>query len=231
MHLADQLKSFYKNLSIPEVSAGIEVLHPQKLDEVVAITSTFFDKYYSDSNPRQLLFGINPGRFGAGTTGINFTAPRQLKHQLGIEHSFKDQSELSAEFIYEMINQYGGPGKFYGDFFLTSVCPLGFTKEGKNLNYYDDVNLAKELEPYIVDAIKQQIKIFRPGRKCICIGGEKNFKYLKNLNEKHKFFDTIVPVAHPRFILQYRRKEKDDFLQEYSSALRFLRDIPPEGVQ
>ncbi|HKP31947.1 MAG TPA: hypothetical protein VJT83_04450, partial [Chitinophagaceae bacterium] len=109
MHLADQLKSFYKNLSIPDVPDGIEVLHPQKLDDVVAITSTFFDKYYSDSNPRQLLFGINPGRFGAGTTGINFTAPRQLKQQLCIEHTFKDQSELSAEFIYEMINQYGGP--------------------------------------------------------------------------------------------------------------------------
>ena len=178
MYLAEELKSFYKNLSIPIVPPGVDVLHPQKGKEVVAITSTFFDKYYSDSRPRQLLFGINPGRFGAGTTGINFTAPRQLKQQLGIEHSFKDQSELSAEFIYEMIKQYGGTGKFYGDFFLTSVCPLGFTKNGKNLNYYDDPKLAKSLEPYIVDAIQQQIKIFRPGSKCICIGGEKNFKYL-----------------------------------------------------
>ena len=229
--MADRLKSFYKNLSIPTVPPGIEVLHPQKLDEVVAITSTFFEKYYADSKPRQLLFGINPGRFGAGTTGINFTAPRQLQQQLGIGHSFKDQSELSAEFIYEVINEYGGPGKFYGDFFLTSVCPLGFTKDGRNLNYYDSVELAKSVESFIVDSIEQQISIFRPGRKCICIGGEKNFRYLSKLNEKHKFFDAIIPVAHPRFILQYRRKQKDLFLLEYASALRILRDTTASGGQ
>ena len=225
MLLTEQIKLFYRNLTIPIVPHGVEILHPQKVDEVVAVTSTFFDKYYSDARPRQLLFGINPGRFGAGTTGINFTAPRQLKQQLDIEHTFKDQSELSAEFIYEMINEYGGPEKFYGDFFLTSVCPLGFIKNGKNLNYYDDVQLAKSLEPYIVDSIEKQIRIFRPGPKCICIGGEKNFKYLKGLNEKHRFFEDIIPVAHPRFILQYRRKQKDSFLSEYASALKQLKEL------
>ena len=51
------------------------------------IVETFFYKFYNDTNPRHLIFGINPGRFGAGTTGINFTAPKQLKEICGIDHS------------------------------------------------------------------------------------------------------------------------------------------------
>ena len=49
----------------------------------------FFYKFYSDSNPRRMIFGINPGRFGAGTTGINFTAPKQLQEFCGIEPFFQ----------------------------------------------------------------------------------------------------------------------------------------------
>jgi hypothetical protein len=50
---------------------------------------------------------------------------------------------------------------------------------------------------------------------CYAIGGEKNFKYLVSLNERFKWFEKIIPLAHPRFIMQYRRKQKQQFIQQY----------------
>ncbi len=110
---AKNLTEFYTTLSLPTgLPPGIEVLYPFSDPLVRKIVQAFFDKYYPDDHPRHLILGINPGRFGAGTTGINFTAPRELKKYLEIDHPFKDQSELSAEFIYEMIDRYGGPREF-----------------------------------------------------------------------------------------------------------------------
>src|SRR6266571_3209111 len=131
---AKKIIEFYKSLQPPSLPKGIEILFPQKNKEVMNVVETFFYKFYDDNEPRHLIFGINPGRFGAGTTGINFTAPKQLKEKLGIEHSFRNQTELSAEFIYEVIDRYGGPEKFYADFFLTALSPLGFVQKGKNMN-------------------------------------------------------------------------------------------------
>jgi len=142
---------------------------------------------------------------------------------LEIEHPFGKKSELSAEFIYEVIHNYGGPGKFYSQFFLSSISPLGFTRNGKNLNYYDDKALQTALEPFITKSIAQQLRILRPSQVCICIGGEKNFNYFLALNSKLQFFKEIIPLAHPRFIMQYRRKQKEKYLLEYLSALQRLR--------
>jgi hypothetical protein len=194
-------------------------LYPQKDPVVMDVVKQFLDKYYNDSHQRRLLFGINPGRFGAGVTGVNFTAPRQLSQFCGIDHPFKDQSELSAEFIYDMIDQYGGPEKFYRNFFITSVCPLGFIKHGKNINYYDDRELLATVEPFIISAIEKQLKLNVDRDTCYSIGGEKNCKYLNKLNQQYNWFGKIIPLAHPRFIMQYRRKKKQEFIDAYIKLL------------
>ena len=222
--ISTELINFYRSLRVGcELPEGVKLLYPQATEEGMRVVSTFLKQYYADQHPRQLIFGINPGRFGAGTTGINFTGPKQLTEVLGIDHPFGKKSELSAEFIYEVIELYGGPKKFYGDFFLSSISPLGFVKNGKNLNYYDDKQLMESLEPFIIKSIAQQLRIFRPAQICICVGGEKNFKYLVALNQKHQFFKEIIPLPHPRFIMQYRRKQKEQYRLEYLSALAQLR--------
>jgi hypothetical protein len=202
--------------------AGIETLFPQKDHRVTEAVRAFFNKYFNDSRPRRLLLGINPGRFGAGITGINFTAPRQLKNDCGITHPFGESSELSAEFIYEMIGNYGGPEKFYGDYFISAVCPLGFIKNGININYYDEKSLQQAVAPFILEQLQKQLSFGFLTDHCICIGGEKNFKFLASLNKEHHFFETIIPLPHPRFILQYRRKQKEKYIQQYLEALRLL---------
>jgi hypothetical protein len=218
--LASKLIQFYQKLQPPrQLPEGVEILFPQKDKQVMAIVKEFFHKFYREDHPRRLLLGINPGRFGAGITGINFTAPRQLKDHCGIDHSFGNSSELSAEFIYEVIEKYGGAEKFYADHFISSVSPLGFTKQGTNLNYYDDRELQKTITPFIIENIKKQLSLgFRTDR-CICIGGEKNYKFLDRLNEEYHFFNKIIPLPHPRFILQYRRKQKNIYIDQYMAAL------------
>ncbi|HET6996237.1 MAG TPA: uracil-DNA glycosylase family protein [Chitinophagaceae bacterium] len=221
MTLASRLIQFYLTMDPPSgLPEGIDILFPQKDSQVIEAVKAFFNKYYTDNRPRRLLLGINPGRFGAGITGINFTAPRQLKNDCGIAHPFGESSELSAEFIYEMIGNYGGPEKFYQDYFISAVSPLGFTKNGININYYDEKGLQQAVTPFILEQLQKQLSFEFLTDRCICIGGEKNFKFLTSLNKEHKFFKTIIPLPHPRFILQYRRKQKEKYLQEYLEALR-----------
>jgi len=219
--LARKLIEFYQTLQPPRhLPKGIEILFPQKNKEVLHIIEEFFLKYFDDNTPRRLSFGINPGRLGGGITGINFTAPRQLKNNCEIDHPFGNSSELSAEFIYDMIDKYGGPEKFYSDHFITAVSPLGFTKDAVNMNYYDDKNLQHALTPFITFNIKQLLSYGFKTDRCICIGGEKNFKFFSSLNKDQHFFKEIIPLPHPRFILQYRRKQKDAYIDQYLQALR-----------
>lgn len=218
---SDKLIVFYKQLQPPKnLPRGVEVLFPQKDPAVIKVVEVFCKKYFKNNPKRRLMLGINPGRLGAGITGVNFTAPKQLIENCGIPHPFGSSSELSAEFIYEVIDAYGGPKDFYKDWFIGSVCPLGFMKDGINMNYYDDKKLQAVVTPFIIEKIREQLAMGFDLDYCICIGGDKNLRFLASLNEEHKWFKKIIPLPHPRFILQYRRKQKDTFILQYLSALR-----------
>jgi len=215
----EALYRYYTALQPPPVPDGISWLNPYKQTGVRHILQQFLEKYYNDTERRHLLLGINPGRFGAGVTGVNFTAPRQLQKECGIIHPFRDQSELSAEFIYEMIGALGGPTAFYKHYFIGSVCPLGFTRAAKNLNYYDEKDLVEAVEPFITDSINQLVQMPFCLDVCYCIGGEKNYKFLSALNKKYQWFQQIVSLPHPRFIMQYRRKQKQEYVELYRRVL------------
>lgn len=180
------------------------------------IVEVFLHKFFTV--PGKLALGINPGRLGAGITGVNFTAPRQLREACGIEHPLGNTTELSAAFIYEMIDRYGGAKTFYRNWFIGSVCPLGFVKAGKNINYYDDKDLQVAVTPFITESISKQVAMGFDTTACICIGGEKNFRCLSALNLEYRWFTSIIPLPHPRFIMQYRVKQKENFLRQYLAA-------------
>jgi hypothetical protein len=216
---AEHLYQFYTSLR-PEQALpnGVQWLYPQRNEEVLEVVQQFLHKYFNDTNKRTLMFGINPGRFGAGVTGVNFTAAKQLMEVCGINHLFKPQSELSAEFIYAMINAYGGAEKFYSRFFIGSVCPLSFVKGGKNINYYDEKELQEAVKPFIIETIETQLSFPVDRTRCLCIGGEKNYKFLSKLNDEYSWFGEIIPLPHPRFIMQYRRKYIPEFIKIYLDA-------------
>ena len=165
---------------------------------------------------------INPGRFGGGITGIPFTDPVRLKNICGIENTWPLKQELSSLFIYDVINTYGGAEKFYQDFYITAVSPLGFTKHGKNLNYYDDKELQNRIKDFVIDCMNRQLEFGINRKVAFCLGDGKNYKYLSGLNEEKKIFDKIVPLSHPRFIMQYKLKKKDEYILSYLEKLKEL---------
>jgi hypothetical protein len=114
-----------------------------------------------------------------------------------------------------MIAVYGGPEKFYSKFYITAVSPLGFIKDGKNLNYYDVKELQSSIYDFIVDCFEKQLRFGVNKEICYCLGEGENFKFLLKLNLTHKFFKTIIPLPHPRFIMQYKRKSIDEFAKKY----------------
>lgn len=226
MNFGDQVIAFHNLLSSDwQLPKGFELIYPFDLSDTRSVFQSFYQKYFSDLRHRYYLFGINPGRFGAGITGIPFTDPKLLDEVCGISHPFDKRTELSSLFIYEMIAAMGGPKTFYQNFYITSVCPLGFTKEGKNINYYDDPKLQKAVLPRIISNIQLQIQFGCKHNIAFVIGQGANHKFLKTLNAKHNFFDVIIPLPHPRWVLQYRRKQKDIFLAEYVDKLNRALEI------
>lgn len=219
MTFAKQVIEFYQNIEVPtNLPEGVEVLQPFTEPEVQSIVSEFYSKFYSDTNQRTFLIGINPGRFGGGATGIPFTDPIRLKEVIGIDNRFDEKAELSSKFIYQMIDRLSGPEPFYSNFYFTSVSPLGFVKDGKNLNYYDIKELQQALEQYIVDHLKKQIA-FGSRPIAYSLGKGQNIKYLKWLNKKYELFEDIRPLPHPRWVMQYRLKRLGEFIEEYFDAL------------
>lgn len=212
--------NFYKSLQTDfELSQGIEVLNPYQNEEILSVTEAFYKKFYNDTKPRKLMFGINPGRFGGGITGIPFTDPIRLEKDCGIQTSLPKKPELSSEFIYKMIEAMGGAGKFYKEIFITALSPLGFTKNGLNLNYYDDKLLLAASRPFIIKSIKDQSEIFGNPEICYCIGEGVNFKIFRKLNEENSFFKEIIPLPHPRWVMQYRRKKIEEYINLYIERL------------
>lgn len=218
--LSDSILTFLKGLRITSrLPKGIEVLDPYNDARVFDLCGQFYRKYYHDNNPRTLLLGINPGRFGSGTTGVSFTDPIKLEKYCGIKNNLAKKPELSADFIYAMIEAYGGPEKFYSKFFVSAVSPLGFTFKAKNINYYDVAALEKSVTPFIERSIQLMMDMGMSKEKCYCIGEDKNLKALVRLNTKHKWFNEIMPLPHPRFIMQYRRKKLQEYIDIYLTRL------------
>src|SRR5690349_4284562 len=142
MSLAARILSYQFGLQPPfPLPNEVEWLMPYEDEETRSVMQTFYTRYYQDESPRTFILGINPGRFGAGVTGVPFTDPVRLE-KLNIDNTFARRQELSSVFIYEMIDAFGGPEKFYHQFYITSLSPLGFVRHGKNYNYYDDKTLS-----------------------------------------------------------------------------------------
>lgn len=216
---------FYSDLSIPgQLPAGVKVLNPYKKPEVLSIVRDFFRKFYNEGRDRVIILGINPGRFGAGITGITFTDPVRLEQDCGIPNSFEKRSELSSRFVYELIHAFGGTVDFFKKFFLSAVCPLGFIKSGKNLNYYDERNLEDSLSEFITNTLHRQCELGIRRDIAICLGEGRNFKYLRQLNQETELFNDILPLPHPRWVMQYRYRQKDVYIHDYLKVLRDLRE-------
>lgn len=224
MSLADEILNFY--FSLPQTFSppnGIEVIFPFDNPETRRVMEIFYRKYYDNGAPRTLLFGINPGRNGAGLTGIGFTDPILIEEKCGIANTLEKRSELSASFICDVVEAYGGPEVFYGDFLFSTVLPFGLLRNGKNYNYYDDKETLAYFEPLITESIGKQMAFPSIQRKIATVGQGKNLACLERLNKQHGFFESIEILPHPRWVMQYRRKEKEKYIEHYLDVLKRIK--------
>jgi hypothetical protein len=219
---ADRILNFNKNLHYTgKLPKGIKVMNPFRDNpQILPISSQFYNKFYNNNKQRHIILGINPGRFGAGSTGVPFNDTKLLKEKCGIVIKEFQTHEPSAVFVYEVIEKYGGVKKFYSDFYINSICPLGFTKKGENrkdvnYNYYDSKELANAAYGFIIETLKKQIKLGIKTDVCFCFGTGKNFKFLTQINNENNFFSKIVPLEHPRYIMQYKHSSKSTYVNKY----------------
>jgi hypothetical protein len=212
------IKYFLALKSRIKFPAEIQIINPYHKPEVKEAVKKFYTKYYNDNNTRIFILGINPGRFGGGLTGISFTDPIALRKICGIENNLGNKKELSSEFVYKVIKEYGGTEKFFVKFFLSAVYPLVILKDGKNYNYYDSKKLLEMTKTGIIESLKLQSG-FGANKKIVISLGKKNGEYLKKFNEELELFERVEFLDHPRFIMQYRRKFLNKYIDEYLRIL------------
>lgn len=210
------LKQLEFNQPLPE---GIAVMNPYHDKTTWKVCTDFYRKYYQDIQPRNMILGINPGRFGGGITGIPFTDPIRLQEVCGIANPFAKKPELSSVFVYELIERFGGPEPFYQNFYVSSTSPLGFIRHNLNCNYYDDPNLQKDIRGFVVDCLQRQIGFGIRTDQVFVLGQGKNFQFLQTLNKEIQFCQSLVGLPHPRFVMQYQLKRKSHHLSVYLRAL------------
>ena len=214
LHCNKELSNF--DIELPN---NYKVINPYKDKLVNQITKVFYNKYYNDTNKRRLILGSNPARSKSAIIGIPFEDANHITKETGISINKKYKSNTSSNFLEEVITKYGGYKKFYSNYYMNFVFPLGIVKNETNCNYYENKELLNTLYPFIIKWIKNIINIGIDTSICYSIGSGENYKFLLKINKEYHFFKEIIPLEHPRFIMQYNTKNKDYFLQKYLNEL------------
>lgn len=221
----DKVIEFNQNLrydgKLPE---DFQVINPY-LDnpETMFAMKQFYQKYYNDSNQRKFLIGINPSRHGAGVTGVPFTDTKRLESVCGIKMKSAHTHEVSSVFMYDMIAAYGGAEEFYKDVYINSPFPLAIVRKSKgswiNANYYDDKELFNDVKDFMIDSLKKHISLNLDTSE-VFILGKKNADFISKLNQEANLFQKMTVLEHPRYIQQYKSKEKQLYIDKYILALK-----------
>ena len=223
--IADKVIRFNENLVYDgKLPKGFKVLNPYRDNpETMEVMRKFYYKFYNDNAQRKFIVGINPSRHGAGVTGVPFTDTKRLASECGIQMQSAYTHEVSSVFLYDMIKSYGGPKLFYKRFYINSPFPLAITqlaKGGKwlNANYYDNEQLFGMVKDYMIESMQQHIALGLNTKKVYSLG-VKNAKFLNRLNKEVHLFDEVIPLEHPRFIQQYKSKDKGFYIEKFIREL------------
>ncbi len=224
----EKVVDFNKTLNFQgHLPDGFNVLNPY-LDnpETLVVMERFYHQYYNDIQNRKFIIGINPSRHGAGVTGVPFTDTKRLASVCGIEMQSAKTHEVSSVFLYEVIEAFGGAERFYAEFYINSPFPLAIVRKVKNAwlnaNYYDDKLLFESVQPFMIQAIKKHISLGIDTSE-VFILGKKNANFIEKINKKEGFFEKMTVLEHPRYIQQYKSKEKQIYIDKYLLALNKIK--------
>src|ERR1700730_12340682 len=97
-------------------SSGIEILTGLRANK--ANVAKFYHRYVFPHKAESALCGINPGRLGAGKSGIPFVDCAFLSELLG--ENVGNDVERSARFLRDVVRQFG-VDKFYAAIHVTNI--------------------------------------------------------------------------------------------------------------
>ncbi len=222
--IAEKMIEYNQNLHFDgKLPDGFGVINPfADNPETIEVMRKFYHKYYNDNNIRRFIIGINPSRHGAGVTGVPFTDTKRLETVCGIKMDSTQTHEVSSVYMYDMIASYGGAGAFFRHFYINSPFPLAivrYSKDGTwlNANYYDDNRLYAAVEDFMIMSLRKQIEMGLNTSE-VFILGKKNSDFIGKLNKKANLFEKMTVLEHPRYIQQYKSKDKELYIDKYIRA-------------
>lgn len=221
----DKVTDFNRKLNFTDaLPEGFKVLNPY-LDnpETMVVMEQFYKKFYNDSLQRKFIVGINPSRHGAGVTGVPFTDTKRLESECGIPMHSAHTHEISSVYMYDMIAEFGGVTDFYSKFYVNSPFPLAIVRKTPagtwlNANYYDDAKLFESVKDFMILSLKNHISLGLDTSE-VYILGKKNAQFIQKLNAEANLFGTLKVLEHPRYIQQYKSKEKQIYIDKYILTL------------
>jgi hypothetical protein len=172
----------------------------------------FHKKYIEPNSPKIVICGINPGRNGAGLTGIPFIDFESLSNMLpGIK---ENDWEQSAKFFFSVVQGFGIE-IFYKNFHVTNISWFGFSRidKSKNVNYFEK-DISTEIAIYLIDKFVEEMDLINPD---YIIPLSKTVLYeLENLKKQKKIRAEIgTCLNHPSWVVAYRRKDLSTWRQKY----------------
>ncbi|MBS1921033.1 MAG: SMUG2 DNA glycosylase family protein [Bacteroidetes bacterium] len=222
---ADKVIDFNRRLQFKgKLPAGFSVINPYMDNpETMNVMKKFYYKFYNDYLTRKFIIGINPSRHGAGVTGVPFTDTKRLETVCGIKMYSSYTHEVSSVFMYDMIEKFGGPENFFRLFYINSPFPLAITRTARsgkwlNANYYDDPSLFDSVKDFMISSLKKHISMGLDQSEVFVLG-KKNAGFIQKLNAEAKLFEKITSLEHPRFIQQYKFKERWQYIDNFISIL------------
>ncbi len=169
----------------------------------------FYVKYVENNNPKIVLCGINPGRFGAGKTGVSFLDFQSLQKIL--PNISRNDHEKSGSFFYGVIEEIG-VDKFYKNVYVTNLSCVGFQnlKTKKNMNYYQ---ICSKIQYELFDNFIKEMNIIKPDI-IIPLSQWVNWD-LDNLKKENRLdFEIGKRLNHPAYS-KVTKESYIDFLNNY----------------
>lgn len=71
----------------------------------------------------------------------------------------------------------------------------------------------------MIDSLKKHISLGLDTTEVFVLG-KKNADFISKLNVEAELFDKMTVLEHPRYIQQYKSKEKDLYIDKYILALK-----------
>lgn len=193
----------------PDVALLSPLADPERHDAM----SAFCHKFYGDNNRRVFWLGINPSRVRRTSSGVPYTDGFALRNFCEIPNEFAQNRELTSDFFYKFIENFGGAREFYRRHYAGAAFAASILRKDKYCNYYDR-DLPAEVIASIPESLARQSDIGHAG-VLVVIGSGENAKTLRGINAELKIFNHILVVEHPRYIMQYKSISLDEYIVKF----------------